>query len=121
MKEFLNYLIGLLLFLIAYALFLPLSIINYVAVLFKVKSTAKGYFLSSATNLDKYANREFRTLFSVIFIKKNGYQFGNIGETISSVLGKNERDKTLTVAGICLVWLLNRLDRNHCEKSIFEI
>lgn len=121
MKALLNYLLGIFLFLIAYALFLPLSIINYVAVLFKANSTAKGYFLSSAANLDKYANREFRTLFNNTLILPHGYQFGNMGETISSVLGKNERDKTLTTTGKALAWVLNKLDKNHCANSIFEI
>lgn len=103
------------LFLIAYILFLPLSIINYCIV-----KNKKGYFKSSAINLDKYANREFRTLFNKTLIYKKGNQFGNINETISSVLGKNERDNTLTKTGKCLVWILDKIDKNHCKKAIYE-
>jgi hypothetical protein len=105
--------IQLLLFLIAYILYLPLSIIN----LFFVQNK-KGYFLSSATNLDKFGNREFRTLWNKVLITNKGYQFGNINETISSVLGKNQRDNTLTKAGKVLVWILDKIDKNHCYKSI---
>lgn len=103
---------GLLLFLIAYILFLPLTIWNY----FLVKGD--GYWLSSALSLDIYANREFRTLWNKYLRTKDGYKFGVNGETISSALGKNERDGTLTETGKKLVWILNKLDDNHCMKSI---
>lgn len=109
------------LFLIAYILILPLSIINYFVVLFTAKDNAKGYFRSTAVNMDKFGNREFRTLFNAIFIKKNGYKFGNPKETISSVLGKNERDGTLSKCGKALAWFLNTIDKDHCRKSIVEI
>jgi hypothetical protein len=104
---------GVLLFIIAYILFLPLTLINYLFV-----KNKKGYFRSSAISLDRFGNREFRTLFNKVLILKNGYQFGDIGETISSVLGKNERDKTLTKSGKILVWILDKLDKNHAFKSI---
>ena len=47
--------------------------------------------------------------------------FGDERETISSVLGKNERDGTLTNAGRMLCWILNVLDKNHCKNSIKEL
>ena len=50
--------------------------------------------------------------------KKKGYKHGNINETISSVLGKNEYFGTLTKTGIALVKILNFIDKNHCAKSI---
>jgi len=104
---------GFLLFIIAYILFLPLSLINYCVV-----KNKKGYFKSSAINLDKFGNREFRTLLNLTLRLETGYQFGNMNETISGVLGKNERDKTLSKTGKKLVWILNKLDKNHCFKSI---
>ncbi len=104
---------GFLLFLIAYILFLPLSLINFCVV-----KNKKGYFKSSAINLDKFGNREFRTLLNLTLRLETGYQFGNMNETISGVLGKNERDKTLSKTGKKLVWILNKLDKNHCFKSI---
>lgn len=103
------------LFLTAYILFLPLTIWNY----FLVKPK-NGYFLSSALNLDKYSNREFRTLWNKYLRTEKGYHFGIVGETISSALGKNERDKTLTKTGKRLVWILDKLDKNHCKKSIIQ-
>lgn len=106
---------GVALFILAYVLFLPLTIVNY----FVVKNK-KGYFKSSAINLDKYANREFRTLWNKTLKIENGYNFGNENETISSALGKNERDKTLTNTGKILVFVLDKLDKNHSIKSINE-
>jgi len=105
--------IQIILFFVAYVLFLPLTIINFFFV-----ENKKGYFLSSATNLDKFANREFRTLLNKTLITDKGYKFGNIEETISSALGKNEMDGTLTKAGKILVWVLDKFDKNHCFKSI---
>ena len=104
---------GFLLFIIAYILFLPLSLINFLVV-----KNKKGYFKSSAINLDKFGNREFRTLLNKTLILESGYKFGDIKETISGVLGKNQRDKTLTKTGLILVWILDKLDKNHAAKSI---
>jgi hypothetical protein len=104
---------GGLLFGIAYVLFLPLTLINYYFV-----KNKNGYFKSSAISLDRFGNREFRTLFNKVLILENGCQFGDIGETISSVLGKNERDNTLKKAGKMLVLVLDKIDKNHAAKSI---
>jgi len=104
---------GLLLFIIAYVLYLPLTIINWLFV--KEKS---GYFKSSAVNLDKFGNREFRTLFNKTLA--TGHRFGDINETISSVLGKNQLTGTLTCIGKVLVWILDKIDNNHVIKSINE-
>jgi len=112
--------IDLLLFLASYVLLLPLTIINYFVVLFTSKDHAKGYFRSTAINIDKFGNREFRTLWNKTLRKENGYKFGNPEETISSALGKNERDGTLSRTGKALTWLLNKLDRDHGLKSIVE-
>jgi hypothetical protein len=72
---------GFILFIIAYILFLPLTILNWFLV------SKKGYFRQSALNLDIYANSEFRTLWNKT-LQKNGYKFGKVGETISSAIGK---------------------------------
>jgi hypothetical protein len=53
-------------------------------------------------------------------LQNNGYQFGNINETISSALGKNKRDNTLTKVGLLLCYILDSIDENHCIKSIQE-
>jgi hypothetical protein len=48
---------GFILFIIAYLLYWPLTLINFFVV-----ENKKGYFRSSAITIDKLANREFRTL-----------------------------------------------------------
>jgi len=111
-----DWFVGLLLFFVSIAIFVPLTLVNYIAVVFTSKDRGKGYFLNTATNIDKFANQEFRTIFNMILVR--GYRFGLIGETISSVLGKNKRDGTLTAIGKGLVWILDLLDKNHCIKSI---
>lgn len=105
---------GFILFVIAYILFLPLTIINF----FVVKDK-KGYFKNSAINIDKFGNREFRTLLNKTLIVENSvFRFGNINETISSVLGKNKKMGKLTKTGKVICSILDFLDKNHCEKSI---
>ena len=92
-----------------------LSIINFLVV-----NNKKGYFRSSALTIDKLGNREFRTLWNKILKTENGYLFGNENETISSALGKNQRDKTLSKTGKVLAWILDTIDKNHCFNSISE-
>jgi len=104
---------GFILFIIAYILYLPLTIINLLVV-----KNKKGYFKSSAITIDKLANREFRTLWNKFLKKENGYLFGAENETISSALGKNQRDNTLNKKGMFLVWILDKFENNHCLKSI---
>ena len=104
---------GFLLFLIARFLLLPLTVINY----FTVGET-KGYFRDTALSLDIFGNREYRASLNKYLITSKGYRFGQQGETISSVLGKNELTKTLTRQGRLLVRILNKIDRNHCFNSI---
>lgn len=110
--------LDILLFVIAYVLLLPLTLINFVVVLSTSQDHGKGYFRTTAVNIDKFGNREFRKLWNLTLITDLGYQFGNPEETISSVLGKNERDGTLSKIGRGLAWILNTIDKDHCLKSI---
>jgi len=109
---------GLLLFLIAYLLFLPLSIATYCVLL--SKGNASGYFMSSAANIDRFANREFRSLWNTILRKPYSYEFGDFRETLSSVLGKLQRDGQLTKTGVLLSSFLDLIDKGHCKNSIME-
>ncbi len=105
--------LGYILFLVAYLLFLPLTIFNALNV------RKKGYFLDTAINIDRFGNREFRFSLNKYLIKENSpFQFGNIDETISSVLGKNKRFGHLTKFGKIICLILDTIDKNHCEKSI---
>ena len=111
-----------LLFLIATILWIPATVINIVVVL--VKNIKKHgflkvmgqYFRDTAVDIDRFGNRNFRTSLNLFFAR--GYQFGDVSETISSVLGKNQRDGTLTRAGTVLCFILDMIDKNHCKKSI---
>ena len=110
---------NLLLFLVAWILILPLTMLNLFSV-YRKYGNVKGYFRSTALSIDIWANREFRTLWNTQLRIDGGYEFGKTDETISSALGKNERDKTLTKTGKLLVKILNFLDKNHCQNSIKE-
>ena len=64
--------------------------------------------------------RLYRTIWNDKLKIDRGYEFGKENETISSALGKNERDKTLSKTGKLLVKILDFLDKNHCKNSIKE-
>jgi hypothetical protein len=78
----------------------------------------KGYWRQLAIDIDIFGNRAFRTLWNSFLITEDGYLFGEWGETISSALGKNQRDKTLKPLGNGLANLLDWIDPNHCIKAI---
>ena len=73
---------------------------------------------SLALGLDQIGNAVCRDMFNRLLIEEDGYKFGKVQETISSVLGKNERDWTLSLGGLLLVILLDVIDKDHCENSI---
>lgn len=74
--------------------------------------------MQMAYDIDRHGNRNLRTLWNTILIKKDGIKFGNELETISSVLGKNQLTNTLTKIGKALVWILDKIDKDHCLKAI---
>ena len=78
-------------------------------------------FLSIATSIDASGNVVCKDLFNLALKKKGGYEFGKRKETISSALGKNQRDDTLTGLGKALAFVLDKIDPNHCLKSIDEL
>ena len=101
-------------------LFLPIVVIFYIIkyLLTGNKRELKVWFYRSAREIDVFANVVGSDLFNAIFIVDQGYKFGNPKETISSVLGKNQRDKTLSLAGDGLRRILDLIDENHCLNSI---
>lgn len=76
------------------------------------------WFFRTAREIDIFANVVGAEFWNAVFITDGGYKFGNPKETISSVLGKNQRDKTLTLLGDALRWVLDRIDEDHCLNSI---
>lgn len=114
--------INLLLALVSVFLFLLLEPISFVYVLFfKEKPSLKrfsGYWRNFAVAVDKFGNHQYKSLFNCFLRTEQGYEFGDFRETISSALGKNQRDKTLSKSGKVLTGILDFIDKNHCEKSI---
>ncbi len=86
--------------------------------------TMNTYWFENAYAIDVDANQRYEILWNVIMRKKRGYRFGRFGETISSALGKNQRDKTLSWFGWIWVILLFAIDvkywlkGGHCINSI---
>ena len=108
---------------IAILLFFPLTFINLILVLFVGRktfyNTICGYFFSTALNIDKFACREFRTLWNRCLVETSFYHsFGNNDETISYCLGINKTLNTLSKTGIFLCAVLNFLDQDHVEKAV---
>lgn len=67
---------------------------------------------------DQYGNAIGKYFFNWLLIKKDGYKFGDIDETISSVVGKNKVKGTLTIFGKILDGVLGMLEKDHSLKSI---
>lgn len=126
---------SLVLFLIAGALsvvLLPLGIIWTVGEILvriftsseKKSAFAKSIWFLTATLhslalwLDQIGNAVCRDLFNRLLIEEDGYKFGKVQETISSVLGKNQMLDTLSLWGWILVSILELFEEDHCIKSI---
>lgn len=83
------------------------------------KSYFNSYFKRLAISLDQFGNVACGGLFNVTLIKRGSEnKFGNPDETVSSVIGKNKVENSLSLAGKVLDWVLDRLDKNHSIKSI---
>ena len=78
------------------------------------------YFFNCAFVVDILGNIMGQHIWNYVFIKPNGVQFGKLGETISSVLGKNQRGETLKKMGKMIVNILDKFEKNHCLISIME-
>lgn len=121
---------NLLLFLIAWLLFLPATLVNVIIVASKSGTRGwvralGGYFRESAVRLDRYGCGEFRATWNVIMITKDGIPFRADGNTISAYLGANQIKGTLRGFGRFIAWLLDKVDKGHClrayEKRVAEI
>lgn len=109
------------LFFTAFFLFLPLSFINYLYVVWIKDKSSKGYFRTSAVNIDRFGNQELKGILNYSLRKTGGYDFGDYRETISSALGKNQKAGTLTKTGKVLAKILDTIDKRHCVNSIKEL
>jgi hypothetical protein len=79
------------------------------------------YFENVAVSYDQLGNAENGVFYNDVMTTNMSLdEFGYPDETISSVFGKNKRSMTLTKFGIFWAWLLNKIERQHVEKSIEE-
>lgn len=124
------------LWLIAIFLLTVVNIVNRILYKRKIKHLPKAekrkkmaeYDRQEAMALDGFAGRNYRTFWNTYLIKQNGYQFGVLDEMVSSALGKNEHDGTLSEKGtgrlsrwfygLKLVNILDKLDKDHCKNAI---
>lgn len=115
---------GFILYIIATFLWLPITLINVVFVVYNYRKkhgffkVLNNYFKQTAIGIDRFANHNFRSILNATCIEPDGYKFGNFKETISSVLGKNQGRKKLKGLGIFIAFMLDSIDKNHCKKSI---
>ncbi|MGB5497534.1 MAG: hypothetical protein WBM77_01240 [Maribacter sp.] len=114
---------GLLLFGISIVLLLftgPLGLIyGFFHTLFSKGLTGIGeYLLKIAISVDQLGNVIMQHLLNMLWVKKGGYKFGNRDETISSALGKNKQNNTLTGFGKYIDKILDIIDANHSLNSI---
>ena len=82
------------------------------------KRMIKVWFYRTARAIDVFANVNGAEFFNTIFITDGGYKFGQPKETISSIIGKNQRSNTLSIAGKILLWGLDKIEKDHCKNSI---
>lgn len=71
-----------------------------------------------AVGIDQIWNVVCRDLFNKILIHDYWYKFWKPQETISSVLWHNQITGTLTDTWKRLVKLLDKIEKDHCKKSI---
>lgn len=110
--------IGLLLNILASVLLAMLGVITEVItsiylLIFKGTEEADIYHLQLAKSKDQHGNVLMQYLFNFLFVKKDGYKFGNEDETISYVIGVNKLNYTLSYWGMVLDGLLEFFDPGH--------
>ena len=109
-----------LLFISAFILLVIFGSISLVVAIEKIirGKASDSYFFECALAIDVLGCTMGQHLWNAIFITDEGYQFGRRGETMSSVLGKNQVKCTLKPTGKMLVLILDKFQPNHCLISI---
>ena len=93
----------------------------YMLIKYMINQNTRAFVVwacKTARSIDVFFNVIGADIMIDTLIKKGGYKFGNQKETISSVIGKNDRMGTLTRAGKFLRWLLDRIEEEHCKDAI---
>lgn len=77
-----------------------------------------SYLFRVAITIDMLGNVLGAGFLDFLFLKKHPiYKFGKIDETISKVLGMNQWSNHLSTFGKCLVWILDKIEDDHCLKA----
>jgi hypothetical protein len=125
MKQLLGSIGLFILAIIIYIVILPIAIIHSIIKFIISKEYIKilffftNFFKSHALGINQTSNRAFSVFFNDIMIKDDSiHSFGDIDETLSSVLGKNKLKNNLTIFGRILDFILNIFDKNHTIESI---
>lgn len=115
-----NLIINIILANLARILFISLAWIGVAfAVILPINQTA--YFMEVAVVIDELGNVVCGALFNLVLSKKNAkYLFGYRHQTISLIVGYLKRVNELTKIGNALWWVLEKVDKDHCEKAIKE-
>lgn len=122
-KFYFKYLNGLVLFIVALTITIPLSTlaIVYTVVKYFLIGRARdinNYFLNNAISVDMTGNAIVgKELINDVTSKKKTYRFGNKHQTASAIFGKNKRAKTLFGIDKKIADTLNAIEPNHVEKA----
>jgi len=106
--------INLLLFIIAYVAGIILLPIGFIFGAF----TFTNDYKKIAISIDQLGCVILAPIMNLIFIKKDGFKFGEPDMTISMVLGVNKERKTLKNLGTFVASFLNKAEKNHVEKAV---
>ena len=108
--------IGFILALVAYIL---LGLLSPIGIIWSLISQPKKYFFKIAISLDQLGNVVCGVPMNYLLIfSSSKHKFGYSDETISSVLGKNQINKTLKPMGRFFVNILGKLETDHSIQSI---
>lgn len=116
-----NPVVGVLLLNIAIILLVITAPLGFIfGVLFNLPSFKKigDFCLKVAISVDQLGNVIMQHLLNISLIVKGGYRFGNRDETISSVIGKNKTNGTLSFLGRFLDTILEIIESKHSLNSI---
>lgn len=114
---------------IAMVLFLVLFVVNFFFSLVYDVKDRKWFRLTTKRNkrkavlIDVFGNYIFSDFWNFAF-SKSGYKFGVFGETLSSCFGKKRLEKSLTIFGLIISYIIDFIDfgkwykGGHCIASI---
>jgi hypothetical protein len=123
MKLFKNLLL-LLVAIILGVILIPIGVIFAVVKFLLISNYKTAYniitdlIFNMALGIDQLGNTSCKYFFNATLIKDDSIQFGDVDETVSSVLGKNYLANNLTKTGKALNFILDSIDAKHSIKSI---